>query len=141
MEECKKHDIFSYFLPTCPFVDSKDIKKGVKLLTEEIDSVVSMTEYSDCLQLACQMKENSVLPVFDNLTSGLTNSKFIKKYYHPTGAFHISWWDKLLVNKNFFVGDVKGVMMPKERFIDINDIWDFDLAENYLKKQNKLIKA
>ena len=141
MNQYERHDVFSYFLPTCPFVTSEEIKKGVQILSEDVDSVVSMTEYSECVQLACQMKEDSVLPFFDNLTSGLTNSKFIKKYYHPTGAFYISWWDKLLINKNFFIGDVKGIMMPKERFIDINDIWDFELAENYLKKQNKLTKV
>jgi len=135
--EQQEYDVFSYFLPTCPFLTAEEIKQGVDLLTPDVDSVVSMTEYSEVVQLACVMQNNTVMPIYDNLTSGMTNSKFIKKYHHPTGAFYMSWWDKLLKNENFFVGNVKGVMMPKENFVDINDYWDFQLAENFLRKHKQ----
>ena len=91
-----------------------------------------MTEYADPIQLACIVKDNSVVPIFDNLTSGLTNSKFIQKYHKPSGAFYMSWWDNLLLNKNFFKGNVKGVIIPKERSVDINDIDDIKLAESII---------
>ena len=136
MEMHEKYDVFAYFLPTCPFVSSDDIRKGVNLLTDQVDSVVSMSEYSDTIQLACIMKNNNVVPVFDNLTSGLTNSKFIQKYYKPSGAFYISWWDTILKNRNFFKGNVKGVTIPKERSVDINDKFDILTAENFLKMEN-----
>jgi len=130
MDNHEKYDVFSYFLPTCPFVSPEDIRAGVKLLKPQVSSVVSMTEYLDPIQLACVMKDNSVIPIFDNLTSGLTNSKFIQKYHKPSGAFYISWWDNLSSNKNFFKGNVKGVIIPKERSVDINDIDDIRLAES-----------
>ena len=38
-------------------------------------------------------------------------------------------WDKLLESKNFFKGNVKGVLIPKERSIDIDDIHDIEMAE------------
>lgn len=127
-------DIFSYFLPTCPFVSAIDIKKGIKKLSgKRVDSVISMTELQDTLQLACLMSDDKVLPVFDNLECGLTNSKFIKKYYKPSGAFYMSKWDHLLENRNFFKGNVKGVLIPKERSIDINDEYDILFAESILR--------
>jgi len=127
-------DIFSYFLPTCPFVSATDIKKGIKKLSgKRVDSVISMTELQDTLQLACLMNDDKVLPVFDNLECGLTNSKFIKKYYKPSGAFYMSKWDHLLENRNFFKGNVKGVLIPKERSIDINDEYDILFAESILR--------
>lgn len=127
-------DIFSYFLPTCPFVSTTDIKKGIKKLSgKRVDSVISMTELQDTLQLACLMNNDKVLPVFDNLECGLTNSKFIKKYYKPSGAFYMSKWDHLLENRNFFKGNVKGVLIPKERSIDINDEYDILFAESILR--------
>ena len=132
MERYEKYDVFSYFLPTCPFVSPEDIRKGVDLLSDKIDSVVSMTEYTDTVQLSCLVKDNWVLPVFDNLECGLTNSKFIKKYYKPSGAFYISWWDRLKENKNFFKGNTKGVIIPKERSVDINDEYDILQAEAIL---------
>ena len=134
METHEKYDIFSYFLPTCPFVSPDNIKKGVDLLTKEVDSVISMAQYADPIQLACIMKNNDVVPIFDNLTSGLTNSKFIQKYYKPSGAFYMGWWDKIVENKNFFKGNVRGVIMPKEQSVDIDDIDDIRFAEGCLKK-------
>jgi len=130
MENVKEeYDIFSYFLPTCPFISSEDIKRGASSFENGVDFVLSMTEIPETIQLACVMKENWVMPVFDNLEAGLTNSKFIKKYYKPSGGFHMARWDKLLESKNFFKGNVKGVLIPKERSIDIDDIHDIEMAE------------
>jgi CMP-N-acetylneuraminic acid synthetase len=134
-KEVDEYDIFSYFLPTCPFVSSEDIRNGVSMLTKDIDSVVSMTEIPETIQLACNMKEGWVLPIFDNLEAGLTNSKFIKKYYKPSGAFYMGWWNKVLHNKNFFKGNVKGIIIPKERSVDINNIEDIMYAESILSNK------
>ena len=77
----EQYDIFAYFLPTCLFIKSSDIKKGIEMLTEDIDSVVSITEITECIQKACLVKNDWLLPVFDNLEFGLTNSKFVKVNY------------------------------------------------------------
>ena len=82
MGEIGKFDTFSYFLPTCPFISPQDICNGINLLVSPgTSSVVSMTQIPETIQLACVMSGDYVLPVFDNLECGLTNSKFIKKYY------------------------------------------------------------
>jgi len=122
--------VFSYFLPTCPYVSPQDIRDGVSLLGGDVDFVVSMNEIPETIQLACVMKEGWVLPIFDNLECGLTNSKFIKKYHKPSGAFYIGKWEKILENKNFFKGNVKGVIIPPERSVDINNIMDIRFAES-----------
>lgn len=134
--EKESYEIFGYFLPTCPFVEPGDIIKGLSVLQQEgIDTVVSMTQILETIQLACSMKEDWVIPIFDNLEAGLTNSKFIKKYYKPSGAFYIGKTKKILENKNFFKGNVKGVIMPFDRSVDINDIKDISLAESILKNR------
>jgi len=130
----EEYDTFAYFLPTCPFVSSEDIKKGFLNLSG-VDFSVSMTEIPETIQLACVMKNGWVLPVFDNLEAGLTNSKFIKKYYKPSGAFYMGRWNKILENRNFFKGNVKGVLIPPERSVDINNIQDIQFAESILSKK------
>ena len=127
--EHQSYDTFSYFLPTCPFVSSDDIIKGVNSLDADTDFIISMTEIPETIQLACVMKNDYVLPVFDNLECGLTNSKFIKKYYKPSGAFYMGKWDSIMKYKNFFKGNVKGVLIPEERSVDINNINDMHRAE------------
>ena len=132
----EKYDVFSYFLPTCPFIFPDDIKAGFMNLSG-VDFSVSMTQIPETIQLACVMKDGWVLPVFDNLEAGLTNSKFIKKYYKPSGAFYMGRWDKILEHRNFFKGDVKGIMIPPERSVDINNIQDIHFAESILAKRSK----
>jgi len=131
------YDIFAYFLPTCPFVSPVDIKSGHNMLSSDVDSVISMTKINETIQLACVMKDNWVLPVFDNLECGLTNSKFIKQYYKPSGAFYMGFWDHILNNKNFFKGNTKGVLIPHKRSIDINTIEDIIYAESLFNKEEK----
>ena len=138
-ESEKESSIFSYFLPTCPFVSSQDIKNGVSMLEdsgEQCDMVVSMTQIPETIQLACVMKDQWVMPVFDNLEAGLTNSKFIKKYYKPSGAFYMGKWNKILEDRNFFKGNTKGVIIPPERSVDINNVSDIHFAESVLRSSS-----
>ncbi len=126
-----QYDTFSYFLPTCPFISPDDISTGMNLLEDSPHAtVVSMTEIPETIQLACLMKDGWVLPVFDNLECGLTNSKFIKKYYKPSGAFYMGHTAKIKEDRNFFVGDVKGIIIPPERSVDINTAQDLMYAES-----------
>ena len=131
----EEYDVFSYFLPTCPFVSPEDIKNGFDILSEA-DFSISMTQIPETIQLACVMKDGWVLPVFDNLEAGLTNSKFIKKYYKPSGAFYMGRWNKILKYRNFFKGDIKGVMIPSERSVDINNLQDIKYAETILRRKD-----
>ena len=133
MDEVDDCDTFSYFLPTCPFVGVEDIRKGISLLPHA-DSVISMTQIPETIQLACVMSGDNVLPIFDNLECGLTNSKFIKKYYKPSGAFYMGQWGSLLEHRNFFKGNVRGVIIPPERSIDINTLRDIKYAEGFSTK-------
>jgi len=131
MQDTKNtYDAFAYFLPTCPFIAPEDIISGYQVLTESnCDSVVSMTIIPETIQLACIMSDNNVLPIFDNIQCGMTNSKFIKKYYKPSGGFYMAKWSYLLEKKNFFKGITKGVVIPAERSVDINTIEDIHYAE------------
>lgn len=137
MENIPKYDIFAFFLPTCPFIKSESIKQGVQMLDNDTDSVVSVSYYEEPIQLACIKKGEYIIPIFDNLTSGLTNSKFIKKYVKPNGGFYISKWDNLLEQKNFFKGNVKGVEIPNDLLVDID--YEYDLKKAEYMVQNNII--
>ena len=129
MDHIPKYDVFAFFLPTCPFIESKSIKQGIQMLDAVTDSVVSVSYYEEPIQLACIKKGDNIIPVFDNLTAGLTNSKFIQKYVKPNGGFYISHWDKLLEHKNFFKGNVKGVEISNKLLVDIDYEHDLQMAE------------
>ena len=99
------------------------------MLDANTDSVISVSYYEEPIQLACIKKGDNIIPVFDNLTAGLTNSKFIQKYVKPNGGFYISHWDTLLEHKNFFKGNVKGVEISNKLLVDIDYEHDLQMAE------------
>tara|TARA_Y100000389_G_scaffold191542_1_gene217878 strand:- start:657 stop:1343 length:687 start_codon:yes stop_codon:yes gene_type:complete len=129
MDNIPKYDVFAFFLPTCPFIKSESIKQGIKMLDAATDSVVSVSYYEEPIQLACIKRGDNIIPIFDNLTAGLTNSKFIQKYVKPNGGFYISHWNKLLEHKNFFKGNVKGVEISNKLLVDIDYEHDLQMAE------------
>lgn len=136
MEKVEKHDHFAYFLPTCPFRSSEDIVKGVQLLTENVDSVISTCYFDAPPQLAMiDGHDNYAYPIFDNLKAGVTNSKFITKYIKPSGGFYMGHWERILENRNFFTGNIKSVLTPKERAVDIDDLFDIKFAEMILAEK------
>jgi pseudaminic acid cytidylyltransferase len=130
-----KFDTFAYFLPTCPFIRPEQIREGVeKIKTGMYDSVVSTSYYEEPIQLACiRSKEGVIYPMFDNLTAGLTNSKFIQKYVKPNGGFYMTSRDNLLEQRNFFKGNIYGVLIPNEDIVDIDYEEDLIAAESRLQ--------
>jgi len=42
-------------------------------------------------------------------------------------------WDGIIEKQNFFKGNVKGVLIPSERSVDINNKSDIEYAEQVLK--------
>ena len=44
----------------------------------------------------------------------------------------MGYWDSIMKNRNFFKGDVRGVLIPPENSVDINTITDIQLAEALL---------
>jgi CMP-N-acetylneuraminic acid synthetase/dihydrodipicolinate synthase/N-acetylneuraminate lyase len=126
----RPYDVFAYFLPTCPFLREEYIRQGVELLDESgADSVVSVSHYEEPIQLACIKRGDDLVPVFDNLTAGLTNSKFIQRYCKPNGGFYMGRWDSVLQYRNFFKGDVKCVLVPNDELVDIDYEHDLQMAE------------
>ncbi len=132
MVDLEHHDIFAYFLPTCPFRNADDISGGVKLLAPGVDSVISISQMTQPPQLAMLKRGDDVFPVFDNLGSVLTNSRYFQKHYKRNGGYYMGWWDTLKKNRYLFIVSVKGFELPQERTVDIDDIFDIHLAEQLL---------
>lgn len=135
-------DTITLLLPTCPLRRVIDIKKGFQLLSKQIDSVVSVTEFEFPIKMSIEYKNNSkILKYLFNpspLVTGNTRSQDHKPIFRPNGAFYISWWNKLKTNKNYFKGKVKGHGMPREHSVDIDNQTDLIYAEmlleqNYIK--------
>ncbi len=138
--EYKKFDQIGLFLPTCPFRSAKHISVGIKYLTPDDLSVVSVCEMNDPLQLSLtldpktQIMNPEAILNPSPLVTGDTRSQDFKKYYRVNGGFYISWMKKFREKENFFQGQVKGYIMDKIESIDIDHAHDLDYANMLLEK-------
>ena len=133
----KSYDQTWLTLPTSPMKIPEDFTKASKLLNKETDSVLSYTEMEFPPTLGLVVKNNNVIEDYDQSNpwqSGNSRSQDHPVVYRPNGALYGAWTAKLKENKNYYVGQTKGYFMPRNRSIDIDTQFDFDLAEFMMKR-------
>lgn len=119
-------------LPTSPMKVSGDFVKASELLDTDTDSVLSYTEMEFPPTLGLVVKGNNIIEDYDQTQpwqNGNSRSQDHPMVYRPNGALYGSWTSKLRENKNYYVGQTKGYFMPRNRSIDIDTQFEFDLAE------------
>lgn len=124
-------------LPTSPMKVSDDFVKASELLNEDDDSVLSYTEMEFPPTLGLVVKNNNIIEDYDQTRpwkNGNSRSQDHPTIYRPNGALYGSWTSKLKENKNYYIGQIKGYFMPRNRSIDIDTQFEFDLAEFMLKR-------
>jgi len=124
-------------LPTSPMKISDDFVKASELLSKNDDSVLSYTEMEFPPTLGLVVKNNNIVEDYDQTQpwqSGNSRSQDHPMVYRPNGALYGSWTSKLKENKNYYIGQTKGYFMPRNRSIDIDTQFEFDLAEFMLKR-------
>ncbi len=124
-------------LPTSPLKTSKDFISSSHLLENKVDSVISYTEMEFPPTLGLTAGYAGRLFDYDSTLpwqNGNSRSQDHPTVYRPNGAIYGSWTNKLLNNKNYYKGIVKGHFMPRNRSIDIDTQFEFDLAEFLINK-------
>ncbi|MEA2112488.1 MAG: acylneuraminate cytidylyltransferase family protein [Patescibacteria group bacterium] len=137
----EKYDVVCQMLPTCPFRDFEDIKKGIQLLDKKTDSVISISTYNFPLPKSLSKKGDFIKPYWPNspFLTGKTRTQDQQIFYHDNGAFYISWWESIKKYKTFYKGEIKGYEINHLKTIDIDNKLDFEMAEIILThvKDNK----
>ena len=124
-------------LPTSPLKTSKDFISSSHLLENKVDSVISYTEMEFPPTLGLTAGYAGRLFDYDSTLpwqNGNSRSQDHPTVYRPNGAIYGSWTNRLLNNKNCYKGIVKGHFMPRNRSIDIDTQFEFDLAEFLMNK-------
>lgn len=130
---------FDYFLSlpaTSPLRDDSDVKNAINLIDKDknLDGVVGITEtnHHPAFNMLRRDKYGTV-----NLYDG--SSEFYRRQdfsniYNLTTILYLMKPNFLLKTQNIFQGNIGGIIIPKERAIDIDDHIDFFIAEKLYKK-------
>lgn len=127
---------FVILQPTSPFRESRHIDEAVKLFyRDNIDSVISVTEYMHPIQWAVQLNEHGMLVKLQQMPN---QRQMAEKYYHPNGAIYIYKTEAYKINSEKIFEKTKGYVMPNEISIDIDTLADFQYAQWLMSKQKAI---
>ena len=120
--------------PTSPLRTGKEVMEALALYNDDIDMVVSVTE-SHAPSVLCVDNMDGFLELVHNQKA--LGRQSLPTYYEYNGAIYVINV-KSLKEKGLgsFTRKVKYVM-PKETSIDIDDIYDFMLAEQVIQLSNR----
>lgn len=128
---------FEYFMllqPTSPLRNSSDILDCLNLLEKEnANAVISVCECDHSPLLTMKLDENKKLDGFLKASKSIRRQDF-DTYYRINGAIYLSNIEYYLEHRDFYNENCYAYVMNKGRSIDIDDIYQFKLAEIMMKE-------
>lgn len=131
-------DYFVLLQVTSPFRNYYHIRESIDLFEKnynKYDFLVSVQKSDKPSFLIKTIGEDGSLKEYNMNLSNYARQKY--EEYHPNGAIFIGKVKEYLHQKHFFGDKSLAYFMNKEDSIDIDDILDFEVASNILKKKNK----
>ncbi|HCC23170.1 TPA: hypothetical protein DF272_03255 [Candidatus Falkowbacteria bacterium] len=119
--------------PTSPLRNLEDLTGSIKLyLEKKPTTLVSVCEFEHPVDWAMTMTHDARVK-FSNEASLAKRSQDQTIFFRPNGAVYLIGRDRFLVKPKFYTDNTIGYVMPKQRSVDIDDIYDFLIAEAMLK--------
>jgi N-acylneuraminate cytidylyltransferase len=135
---------FDYFLSlpaTSPLRVDSDIDNAIDLINidKQLDGVVGITEtnHHPAFNIVSKDKYGKV-DLYDSSVE-IFRRQDCSKIYNLTTILYLMSPNFLLKTKNIFEGNIGGIIVPKERAIDIDDPVDLFIAKKLHKKYGQKI--
>lgn len=132
-----KFDTVAVLQPTSPLRDKNDILNAYNVYEEKkADSVMSLCEMEHTPLWSNTLPENHSLKNFI-LPENHKRRQELPIYYRPNGAIYIQNVELILQKGDLYGARSYAYIMPAERSIDIDNIFDFMVAEAIMDLSKK----
>lgn len=123
--------------PCSVFINKKDLSQAFKILKENRDNfVLPITKFSHPIQRALKFNYTSKKIRKENRKNYMKRTQDFATYYHDAGQFYLS---SVSIWKNPKKKIDKGIVIPKWRAVDTDDLEDWVQAEiNFKNLKTKL---
>lgn len=119
--------------PTSPLRTPADLRNAVQLLqTDTVDAVVSVTPEPHPVQWLRRLSPEGMLTPWLHDT-GSDQRQGNEPLFRINGAIYLVRTAILRSKRTFFPERTRAYVMPIERSVDIDTLWDFQLAEMILR--------
>ncbi|MBK8188031.1 MAG: acylneuraminate cytidylyltransferase family protein [Cellvibrio sp.] len=132
-------DLFVSLPATSPLRDEADVRSAIAaLINQDADVCISITpaNRSPYFNMVKQ-KNDGTVELVNIPESGVYRRQDAPEVFDITTVVYTAKPNFILNNNALFEGKVTSVLIPKERAVDIDDIYDFMLAEAIVKEKNK----
>lgn len=134
-------DVVALLQPTSPLRTEYDIREGYNILiNKDANSVVSICEVEHSpLWMNTIPKDMAFNQFLDKNIMGLSRQS-LETYYRVNGAIYIMKSEWILNNKDIDLYDYNSFsfIMDKKNSVDIDDFYDFKIAEMFIKEKDKV---
>jgi len=133
-ERKKFYDLVMLLQPTSPLRTAIDIDNSLKLLfSKKAQAVISVCATEHHPYWINTLPKDGCLKNFINPEIENKPRQQLPKFYRLNGAIYLAYSDYLEKQKSFFGNKSYAYIMPPERSVDIDNYFDFKLAEVTLK--------
>lgn len=132
---------FMVLLPTAPLRDEGNIEEALAFWKEKkASTLISMTEADVPISWYYVQNDRGYIENagFDS-ANAINNRQVNRKYYIPNGAIYILDYNLLKKGRTYYDDNTVAYIMNKEKSIDIDTIWDFEIAEYQMERAGRNI--
>lgn len=130
----EQFDVFVSLPATSPLRSVRDIQDCIEALDEKSDTVITVTAASRNPYFNMVIKNSDgSCEIMNKSEGGYSRRQDAPEAFDITTVAYALRPDHILAGRGVLQGRVRSVEIPKERAVDIDDIWDFKLAEEIFK--------
>ncbi|MHA1797326.1 MAG: acylneuraminate cytidylyltransferase family protein [Candidatus Helarchaeota archaeon] len=137
-ENLKKNwDIIINLSVTCPLRNVEDLKKSIETFVDnDYENLFTVTEsINNPYFNIVEWKKDGKIRLVKELRKHIYRRQDAPRTYDQNGSIFLYKWD-VLMNKDTEFNEKTGIyVMPRERSIDIDDLFDFKLVEFIIKEK------
>lgn len=132
-EEC---DVFLSLPATSPLRDESDVNACLDALDNETDVVITVTPASRSPYFNMVSRGNDGRSKILSPSTGYSRRQDVPQAFDITTVAYAVKPAFILKCNSLFDGEVRSVVVPKERAVDIDDYWDYKFAEVLFEVKN-----
>ncbi len=136
----ERYGTFTKFLSlpaTAPLRSKNDVVKCLNALKSDRDVIITMTEASRNPWFnMVKRKDNQYIELVLTSKNTISRRQDAPEVYDLTTVAYVLNPEFILNNDSIWDGKVKGISVPKERAIDIDNEFDFKVAEMLLEEKS-----
>lgn len=125
-------DVFLSLPATSPLRNAQDVGNCLDALQADVDVVITVTPSARSPYYNMISMDSTGLAHVVLGTAQFQRRQDVPPVYDITTVAYVARPDFILTNERLFEGRVRPVVVPKERAVDIDDAYDFKLAQALL---------